>query len=548
MRFLATAYLMFLVELLVCVPNSMQAQSISLVRGTITGPDGRPPKMGNVSIEKAMSFRDQLKSEIAADGTFEMRVKGTGSFHLRASGVDLQSDEWIFLLLNADTLHAAIRLSGIKADTTIRSISLIGDFNAFNFETAVPLNKLPDGRYGIDMPTDSSVFRYQILGVTADQRSINGQQGDAYSYDGGGDYISMITPTNGVARIIYDPSLLRRDSRPAEIRWGDKYNTIITHYRSISDSLQRFWTEGTTRACPTPNVKSAPLDVTSISRSAEMQIRTEQDSTATLLLKYYFILSQGMGWNTPKDKALVRDFLHAVRPNPALWSLMVDDLPMLFTWAGDSTTWANQADAFLAADQTSENNPYLIAGMLRVFQEFQDTGALRSYYRRFLATYPDHPLADPVRQHFNPDPKIVKGKKVPSFNVPALFHAAESVTQNTFHGKTVLYHFWSSSVPGPLEAMQRVFKKYHAKGFEIVSIAFTNSADATIKYIRESTYTSWKYAYILFGSSNPIIEDYELHLVPRMILADRSGTIVALNDDLTADLLEMEIAAAMRRR
>ena len=61
---------------------------------------------------------------------------------------------------------------------------------------------------------------YQLLGF-ASGHSINGTQSVDYVYDGGGDYRSVITPENGVARIVFDPSKMPQSDAVAEVQFKD---------------------------------------------------------------------------------------------------------------------------------------------------------------------------------------------------------------------------------------------------------------------------------------------------------------------------------------
>jgi len=115
------------------------------------------------------------------------------------------------------------------------------------------------------------------------------------------------------------------------------------------------------------------------------------------------------------------------------------------------------------------------------------------------------------------------------------------VTLAQFKGKVVLLDFWSSYC-GPCrienKRLQPVYQKYHASGFEIISLSLDNERNLWLAALRADA-MPWTQGSDLRGGAGAAAGTYDITELPRNILIDRTGKIYAKDlhgDELTEAL------------
>ena len=132
------------------------------------------------------------------------------------------------------------------------------------------------------------------------------------------------------------------------------------------------------------------------------------------------------------------------------------------------------------------------------------------------------------------------GQVAPDFTLPT--PDGGSLTLSSLRGKCVLVDFWASWC-GPcikeLPNIKKVYEKYHARGFEVVSISLDDKEANWTKAI-EKHQIPWLHASSLKGWKCPVAKLYHVTGVPAMYLLDAEGRIVT--DNARGEVLEQEVA------
>lgn len=138
------------------------------------------------------------------------------------------------------------------------------------------------------------------------------------------------------------------------------------------------------------------------------------------------------------------------------------------------------------------------------------------------------------------------GKMAPDFTAPD--PDGNMVNLNDVKGKVTIVDFWAAwSRPSRMENpnVLSIYKKYHDKGLEIVSVSLdgaqqqTAPREAWLKAIEEDSMT-WHQVCNMKYFEDPIAKDYNVTSVPSIFVLDADGKIVAKN--LQGAALEAKIA------
>lgn len=152
----------------------------------------------------------------------------------------------------------------------------------------------------------------------------------------------------------------------------------------------------------------------------------------------------------------------------------------------------------------------------------------------------------------NPDNKIAIGKKVAFFNLPEIGKANSTFSNKSLAGKYYLIDFWATWC-GPCVAergaLLRAYKRYPADRFAIVSISLDKTPDDVIHYRHARWTMPWENLFLPEGQKSPTAKDFDVDWIglPRLILVNPQGAVVAVQDDLGRDTLARTLANYLDR-
>ena len=136
-------------------------------------------------------------------------------------------------------------------------------------------------------------------------------------------------------------------------------------------------------------------------------------------------------------------------------------------------------------------------------------------------------------------------KKAPEFTLADT--AGTNVALSSFKGKYVLLDFWASWCrPCRIENpnVVRVYKKYHDKGLNIISVSL-DKAGQRERWLQaiEKDEMDWYHVSNLQFWQDPIARMYNVRAIPATFLLDADGKIIAKN--LRGQALENKIASLL---
>jgi len=174
----------------------------------------------------------------------------------------------------------------------------------------------------------------------------------------------------------------------------------------------------------------------------------------------------------------------------------------------------------------------------QVNAEYPDL-ALNGNSADFLDMMKDQSQRKEIRDTFKP------GTPFPDFNEKDL--QGKPLSLSNYKGKVVLVDFWATwcppcvaSVPG----IQKLYNKYHNKGFEVVGISLDEEKDALEKFVKLRK-IPWPQHFDGKRFDGPLALKYGLDVAPTTYLLDRDGKIIKLITP--ADDLDQEVESALKK-
>jgi thiol-disulfide isomerase/thioredoxin len=482
------------------------AASRTVFNGSLLGQHGIPMTKAHVHLSRFNDSKPLESVEVGKNGSFELTTTETGLLILWFTGASHQSHKMTLLIDKSQEVGLDVRLKTYDYRDDFSEVKIIGDFNDFSFNSAKAMVRSSDGTFLAEFETPAKRFAYQLLGVTKGSSSINGTQSEDYVYDGGGDYRSVVTPKDGHVRIVFEPKLLVRSDEPAQVKFKRVHSAtgrFVSIYNDMLERRERFH-----NALTEYKKKGGTLNQFSYDWSYDLnELSKKVGSEKNPLLRQLLLLSYldlGYGTNGARlDATLAEKALSEIAPTSPLWSI----------------------------------EPYLIgvaingAGLPEKYT---------SYVQRVITDHHDPTVVKIVRATLSPDRQIVVGKMLPSFSLPSSDIPGSTYTSENLKGRTLLIDFWATWCVPCIEEMPNLhqeYEKFKERGFEILSVSLDDNPEIVKEFRKER----WKMPWLHSLLSPEVKKQFEIAGIPKAVLIDQRGRIVATDRDLRGRNLDQTL-------
>jgi thiol-disulfide isomerase/thioredoxin len=512
----------------------------TVISGHVTGSDGRPLPRAHVSILQRGNTFPAAVVEVRPDGSFTIATDLTGPLTLRATGVSHAPHEVTILAETPRLITLDISLAPRLTAKSLDGVKIIGDYNDWNPMTARPFDRRPDGTYEATIDVSFAPFGYMLLlnDSQGNTFSMNGTQADSFAYDGDGGYKSVVGGTGGSVTIHLDPSKLPAAMKSAAVIYGD---SVTARIAATLEGIER------RREEVMPEMTSAMKAGRAFTHdwSAEMReltdgARREKSPLVrnALLLAYLDLAARG---GAPADRKAARAVLADLPPGSILWRY--DPRLLEAAIAGTGTPAAYDAYRWKMVESRPDTSSRIDALLtcINYARMKRDTDLLGRYTTYITEHFPKTGAAKLVRYEYSPYRAVMVGKPIPHFSLPSLDDTSEIVSDELMKGRFYLIDFWATwcgPCVGEMENLHKAYESYHGRNFEIVSISFDAHPGDVARYRRGKWKMPWRNVFVDGSFQSMIAERFEVGGIPKAILVDATGRIVAVGDELRGDDLD----------
>lgn len=505
----------FLFTLLILFFQNNYSQSIT---GTVTSCVNTQLKRADIQIlsNSPVLPKPIIKTiSISPNGEFKIKFDGTGFYQLRFCGVDHQPLEVPFFIEYNNNIKVAVKLEP-NYDDELNELRVIGDFNDFSFgKSAIKMIKEDNGDFTASITSTSDTLSYQILGMSKSKNSVNNLQADYFSLDDGGDYISVIkTKKDANVKIIVRKKDLISSKCKSTVTF-DSDTTITQFVYSLLQDIDKRDIE---------EFKSASNNLTKQKQS---------------LINWAIVrLTEN------PDSIICKQLINQFYESSPLWSIFPSIIPKIISIYSKE----NQLDylkSFIEKNNDETIKPFIFLILLNTASELGKTDIVNKYYKFFSTKYSDSNYFEMVKSQYSPDRNIQIGKNIPTFSLTSIDDTTLVLTNNKIKNRIYLIDFWATwCAPciSEMKYLQKAFEKYESKGLNIISVSLDFKIDDVRKFRKEKWSLPWFNSFIKYDSNNQLIKDFELTSIPKPMLINGDGKIIATDMQLRGESLDKTLS------
>jgi len=534
-----------LVAAILCA-SLLYAQEETVISGKLLGHDKKPMVLAHAHLIKAPNPKPLVQVKAQNDGSFSITTKETGLLVVELTGVNHMALDVPLLIEKPLELELSVTLATYSYPDEMKNVTIMTDMTNYAFDKAQPMLKQSDGTFAIELQTTNDKMAYQIFGAEKNNRSINGTQSESFEYDDGGDYRSIVALKGGKVRIVFDPSKTIRSTAEAEVKFSDPSSAVAKiagiqieigkRTAVISNAMNAFVKAGN-------DWKKFTYDWSADQASIVSRLKTEKGPLVrqALLLDYVDTKSK---FAAKADPAMGTQLFKEVPPDSKLW--MMPTLPLMKAagdLCGDENAFKEYLTKFLDkhSDMTLKTN--MLMNQLMTAKMSSDEKALKFYYDVAVKFFGDTPMGKNVKERFSPIIKIAVGKAVPTFKVKSLEDTTKFFTNDTFKGKVYLIDFWATwcgPCVGEMENLHKAYEKFKSKNFQILSLSLDQKSGDVTKFRGDKWKMPWLHTFVT--DDKALTNAFEVIAIPRPLLVDGKGIIVAMETELRGEQLEKTLA------
>lgn len=524
------------------------------ISGRIVGHDGQAPRLAHVRVLPTADA-PMIEAKVDRDGRFRLQAERAGLVRIEITAVD-HAAEQLVALLDGTPVAMTIRLGTYPRPGGLEDFEMAvwkADPSS-SPPSAVPLSPQADGTLVAEIATEGERLWYQLGGTAEPGRIVNGPVADAFEYDGGGDYRSVIAVSGGKVRIVIDPRALPPPGLASSIAFDDSgspsavlraLGEAVDVHRKAADAAIEAAAPGSPQEA---QAIAAEFDWAPARRDVLAAVAPQRHAALrhAMLATYFECGPFDPAAATAEQRALAAELLGDMPADDPGWTHFPTGMSVAVEVSGDPRH-VERLDRLI-----DDELPAMVAAELLLvdLMEASMTGdaeasraALQRLQRPRLAETPYAMFA----KQFDPDRAVRAGQDMPAFDVAALDAGQGArVTNEDLGGKVWLVDLWATwckPCVAEMENLHAVHDKYMAgngaaagqRPFGILSISLDGSTDDVAAFRKNKWPMPWRHGHMTFSDAEQL---FGVSGIPYAVLIDEHGKILATSPQVSGASLD----------
>ncbi len=542
--------------------------SINLT-GVIQTVDGTPPKIANVFLVKMIEGGIQINYVLdkalqnvkcLPDGSFTMNIQRSGYHKLIVTSPNHEFlNVPLILIRNNDHVNVSVQLAPFRIEDD-SDILIVGDWNKVGDKKAEKMERTADGKYFIEKNTENDSVTYHIkpsLRAYLLYPATNGTMSDEVIQQQTFGYKSQVKSRENHIRIVFDPAQLPKgtsNSLPVVHFDSDHSNLdeIFILSKQFLDSRVDHILTGDRADIKNPG-KNVVVDHSDYRAKLLTTIR---DQSKDLMVRQFAAVAfaQPFAWSELNDLYQYgNELIKIVPPKSEMWS--IGGIESFYVVANNRDGSKNEqvCEAFVKENPEREIQGMALTRLVEHAMIRKDHVRQATLYKEAVSKFANTKGVRLYLKMFAPDSikkrTVIDGTKVPRFTFELLSNQ-QKLSNRDLLGKVYLIDFWAvwcSGCIAEMPTMHRLYNQYKESGFTIVSVALDSK-----KRVEGFQKNQWKMPWqnvVLDGDARDSAQrEFEVEGLPKPILVDKNGKIIAIESDARGAKLEAALSKIFKKK
>jgi thiol-disulfide isomerase/thioredoxin len=530
----------------------------------VLGHDGKPMAESHASLtQNTVDSPIKIPAGSVEGNAFEFSVNTPGMYFVRCTGTHHRAVAGPILIEDDRLIEFEVRLGTLKKEMKIPdSVFVSGSFNNYSLEKGLQkMTRQKNGTYSAIIPLEKNgIISYRpLLFLDGDGIPVDATDGTSYKYDSNrytgwlsGSYHAVIQTNKKQTKLTFDPDLLLTSDLPAVVKFSKPHTTtatLLTSYLAADFRLMKFrlasynFIETRQLGSFEDFVMSYNIDndlsyLSAMASASNDQIAKDVYNVAA----FHF---------TPRDSSNAIRVLAKLSPASHVWKIGYNWARHFLGALADPMEAAYFAERIGAAQNDAGLRAGYLGIALDIYHKHNENNFVRLYnaFMHEFAAYPE--LLGSIKSRNPINRKIAIGKVIPDFKFVSLDDPDQVITPSDLRGKTYLIDLWATwctPCVAEMKNLHPLYERFKHKGFTIVSISFDDTPEVVANFRQKRWNMPWYNAFAgRYGGekSNQVFEQQGL---PRAILVNADGIIVAIDKQMKDGKLEKLLGDLLENR